>query len=316
MIIFVATAEHKYTHTRLCTEPGVPPVEVMSYAELLSAKRLKRATYVLMDFDRLSAARLRDVALFYRRLRDLGLQVLNDPAKFRSRYGLLRCLKRLGLNDFNAYRAEEMLVPNRWPVFLRTEGNHAYPVSALLDDAAAMKEAVKSAVAAGYPYSSMLIVEYCAEPVRPGLFRRFSVLRVGERMLGYTCAHDDKWVVKYGQPGIAPPELYEEEFEIVMTNPFGEQMRRVFELGGVEYGRVDFGMVGGRPQVFEINTNPNILLTPPPSPAPRRNESVALFKTNYIAALKALEDRAPRFVAVNRAMRAAAPAEPSVDKAS
>ena len=291
-IVFVTTAEHQYTHAKLCGEPGAPDVKVQSYAQLLRSKSLEDATYVLTDFDRLSAPRLRDAALFYRRVREKGCRVLNDPSRFRSRYGLLRCLNRLGLNDFNAYRAEEMVAPARWPVFLRTEGNHAHPVSPLLDDAEQLQRAVKAAVAAGFPFSSILVIEYCAEPVRPGLFRRFSVMRVGDRLLGYTCAHDDKWVVKYGQPGIAPPDLYDEEFEIVKTNPFGEQMRRVFDLGGVEYGRVDFGVVGGRPQVFEINTNPNIRLDPPPSPAPRRNESVALFKVNYLEALKALADGA------------------------
>jgi hypothetical protein len=30
-----------------------------------------------------------------------------------------------------------------------------------------------------------------------------------------------------------------------------------FERGHVEYGRADFSLVGGRPQVYEINTNPS-----------------------------------------------------------
>lgn len=297
MIVFVTSAEHQYTHSGLRGQPGLPAVEVLSYARLFGSSRLEGATYVLTDFDRLSAPRLRDAALIYRRLRREGRRVLNDPARFRSRYGLLRGLKRAGLNDFNAYRAEELVAPAKWPVFLRTEGNHDRPISPLLDDSKQLQLAIRNAVRAGFPYSSILIVEYCAEPVRPGLFRRFSVMRMGDRLLGYTCAHDDNWLVKYGQPGIAPPDLYDEEFEIVKNNPFGERMRRVFAFGGVEYGRVDFGMVGGRPQVFEINTNPNIKLDPPQSPAPRRNDSVQLFKANYIEALKALEAAGSRVAA-------------------
>ncbi len=72
-------------------------------------------------------------------------------------------------------------------------------------------------------------------------------------------------------------------------NPFGRQMSKIFALANVEYGRVDFGVVNGKPQIYEINTNPHVKLRPPPSPAPRRNDSVALFRANYIQALTALD---------------------------
>jgi hypothetical protein len=60
------------------------------------------------------------------------MAALNDPAKSRSRAGLLRSLNSAGINSFNAYRIEEGREPERWPVFLRTEGSHSYPTSDLL----------------------------------------------------------------------------------------------------------------------------------------------------------------------------------------
>jgi hypothetical protein len=30
----------------------------------------------------------------------------------------------------------------------------------------------------------------------------------------------------------------------------------VFEAAEIQYGRADFGLVGGQPQIYEINTNP------------------------------------------------------------
>ena len=77
------------------------------------------------------------------------------------------------------------------------------------------------------------------------------------------------------------------------SNPYGDAMRRVFELANIDYGRVDFGLVGGQPQIYEINSNPDLKLNPKTSPAPRRNESSALFKSNYLEALRALDTSAP-----------------------
>jgi hypothetical protein len=86
--------------------------------------------------------------------------------------------------------------------------------------------------------------------------------------------------VKYGKPGIATPELYEEEYDFIATNPFAEALRPVFDIAGVDYGRVDFGLVAGRPQIYEINTNPDIKLRPPPGDVQRRNDSIDLFRKN------------------------------------
>ena len=232
---------------------------------------------------------MHQAALFYRELREEGITALNDPARALGRFGLLRALNRAGINQFDAYRADALETPQSWPVFLRLEGNHHSPVSELIYTQEELDAAFESSLMEGVPRSGLVIVEYAAEPVRPGLFRKLSVFRVGDRLIGYTCVHDDQWLVKYGKTGVATPELYEEEYDCVASNPFGEMLRPVFEMAGVDYGRVDFGLVGGRPQIYEINTNPNIELRPQPSPVQRRNESVELFRIKYLKAMQAIE---------------------------
>ena len=90
--------------------------------------------------------------------------------------------------------------------------------------------------------------------------------------------------------------MYEEEYRFVADNPFGPELRKVFDLAGIEYGRADFGLVGGRPQIYEINTNPNMKLTDPAAVNRRRNDSTELFRVNYIAAMQAIDtaSAAPR----------------------
>ncbi|MGF1548950.1 MAG: hypothetical protein ACFBQW_00185 [Sphingomonadaceae bacterium] len=289
MIVVVATASHTYTHEELAGLDGAVEIEVKTYHDLHTQGLPPDATYIFTDVDRLPASTHRWAALQYRQLRKKGVKVLNDPARMLSRQGLLRRLARLGINDFNAYRVEEGIKPAKWPVFIRSIGDHGFPVSGLLHDIDELHRAIGKSLARGFPLPTLLVVEYAAEPVREGLYRKLSVFKVGQRLLGYTCVHDDNWVVKFGKNAIATDELYEEEYRFVRDNPFGAAAARVFEAAGVEYGRVDFGLVGGKPQFYEVNSNPHVKLDAPETPHPRRAESLALFRELYVEAMRAID---------------------------
>ena len=72
----------------------------------------------------------------------------------------------------------------------------------------------------------------CAEPVPRGLFRELLPgHRVGDRLLGYTCVHDDNWLVdvREAEPGDAG-RLFNKEYEFVSANPFAEALKPVFDL--------------------------------------------------------------------------------------
>lgn len=262
----------------------------MSYDETLKNRASPNAAYIFTDLDRLPSWRLHEAALHFRRLKERGIKVLNDPARFLGRFGLLRALNDAGINDFNVYRADDFKKPAKWPVFLRLEGNHAAPVSGLIEDEGQLEEALRRAIDEGAPRSALLIIEYHAEPVQPGIYRKLSVFRVGDRMLGYTCAHDNNWLVKYGNPNVTTAELYDEEYRFVAEDRYAEALRPAFDLAGIEYGRVDFGLVNGKPQIYEINSNPHVELNPKPSVSPRRNQSTAMFRPKYIDAMNAIDE--------------------------
>lgn len=289
MILIITTANYGYTHRSLRSEQDID-IQVTTYFELFNNQgTLPQATYVFTDFDRLTPPALQQAALLYRDLRREGFMVLNDPSRALGRFGLLRALNRVGINQFDAYRVDALEKPQKWPVFLRLEGNHREPVSGLIYTQQELDAALESSLVEGLPRSALVIIEYAAEPVEPGLFRKLSVFRVKDRLIGCTCVHDDQWLVKHGKMGIGTSELYEEEYDCVANNPFGEMLMPAFEIAGLDYGRVDFGLVGGRPQVYEINTNPDIQLGPPPSPVQRRNESVELFRIKYLQAMQSID---------------------------
>jgi len=288
MIVFLTTRAHGYTHAPLVGCAGGPDVQVVPYDDFLARARTPPATHVFTDLDRLSIPDTRLAARRFRALRAQGVRVLNDPARVHSRYGLLRALYRAGLNRFDAHRVENADVPSRWPVFVRFEGTHEAPVSGLLADAAALDAAVRAAVDGGAPVTALLVIEYAAEPVRPGLWRKLSVFRVGDASVAHTCVHDDNWLVKHGKAGIATPELYADELRIVREDPYGAALAPVFDLAGIDYGRADFAFVGGGIQTYEINSNPAISF-PTEHPSPFRLEAYALFRAAYLAALHAID---------------------------
>ncbi len=288
MIVFVSSEQHRYTHRDVTKEKQVE-FRTLAYDNLFTLELLPRAAYIFSDMDRLTAGQLAHAAISFRMLRKNGLPAFSDPARFLGRYGLLRRLHEQGINDFNVYRADSFEAPRRWPVFVRTEGDHKHPVSALISDQAELDKTIAQLIADGVPISTLLIVEYAAEETRAGLYRKLSVFRVADRMIGYTCVHDDQWIVKYGKPGIAPSELYDEEYRFVVENPYGEEMRAIFDLAGIDYGRIDFGLIGGRPQIYEINSNPDVKLYPKSNGVEQRDRSNEVFRANYLAALEAID---------------------------
>ena len=54
------------------------------------------------------------------------------------------------------------------------------------------------------------------------------------------------------------PEVVEKERRYLTENPHERELREIFRLARIDYGRIDYAMLGDRLQVWEINTNPSI----------------------------------------------------------
>jgi len=284
MIVFLVSVPHAYTVRALLGNRHGVTVDCLSYMRLSELRTLPRATYVFTDLDRLATETLRYAATVYRQLRQHGLLVLNDPARILSRYGLLRRLFLSGFNQFNAYRVEDGTRPTRWPVFLRTEGDHIIPRPELFETWEALQRGIGEAVDQGVPFSRLLIVEFAAQPVRPGHYRKFSCFRIGQASFAHWCVDDNQWIAKIGRRDITPPELYDEELRIVRENPYGPAVAAAFDVAGIEYGRADFGLVNGKVQLYEINSNPEMGFGDD-HPSAVRQESYRQFTQNYFDAL-------------------------------
>jgi hypothetical protein len=289
MIIVLTTKHHQYTHQSLLRQKGFE-LRLLAYDLAFLSQRLLPATYVFSDLDRLGYWELELASHLYCELGATGLKVLNNPARASQRYKLLRLLKAAGLNDFDAWSLNDTLMPapEQYPVFLRTSSAHRGVLSDLLVNEQELQSAIAAALQRGVPARELLVVQYCAKPAAPGLFRKLSVYRVGDRMVSSTCVHDNQWVAKIGVSGIAGQELYDDELRIVGDNPYADHLRKVFDIANIDYGRADFGLVNGRPQVYEINTNPSID-APRAHPFETRMKSQNMAFDNLLAAFAEMD---------------------------
>ena len=209
----------------------------------------------------------------------------------RTRFALLRKLHQAGINPINAYLAEEAECPKRFPVFIRIADDHLGSLSDLIWDQSALDAAIEAAVVGGFPRSTILIVEYAAQPIRPGVFRKSSVYRVGDQFIPDIWWYETSWDIKGDRDELADEGLYKEELQMMRENSFAKNAVTAFALANIDYGRLDFGLVDGRPCIYEINTYPT-LYGPRRHPIPERVESINLRWARLLGAFRAIDTEA------------------------
>lgn len=264
MITYVATAHHTYTMADYLDTWGRPlaaTIRVLSYDELFAAEEVGAGTFVFSDLERLSEAGSRAAAQIWSALEaaDAPVRLLNAPQHVLRRQALLERLYEAGLNRFRSYRLTETRTPERFPVFLRDANEHEH-FTPLLATQEELDRAVADLRCDGHGLDELLMVEFCDVSDGAGLYRKYSAFRVADRLIPRHLIFSRSWALK--EPDLIDDEKLREEWEYLETNPHLDELRQVFELAQVDYGRVDYGVKGGCVQAWEINTNPIVMLRP------------------------------------------------------
>jgi len=263
MIHFVTTRDHAYTLTHLAERLGRGRCRVHHYERLFQRKRLPSGTWIFTDQERLSAYELDLAARVAARLEQGGARILNHPARVLRRFDMLNALKQAGINQFSVWRAETSPSPNSFPVFIRNEYDHDAGDCPLIPNQAALAERLAELRARGYSLVGKLVIEFAGEEVCPGVWQRLQTYCIGGAIIAHTNVIDFHWQVKdAGEIGLVESHPRFEAFlaneqEFISRNLHAETLRQAFELAHIDYGRADFALVNGRPQIYEINTNPN-----------------------------------------------------------
>jgi len=270
MIYFLLTARHNYTIRQYLRSWGrelTSRMQVIPYSALPANRELPAGTYVFSDIERLTAVQRPLVEGVWERLAKAGdaVRLLNHPGRSMRRHRLLRSLHERGLNRFNAFPPNEPGQPWRYPVFVRKENEHTGSLSALLHDREAVEKALLTLIMDGHDPRELLVVEFCDTADGEGVYRKYAAFRIGDEILPRHVLFSRNWVLK--DVDLLEPAHREEVKAYCRENPHEEQLRAVFELAGIEYGRIDYSLQGGAIQVWEINTNPVVMRPPAEYPA-------------------------------------------------
>ena len=214
--------------------------------------------YVFSDLERLSSEGITKAKALSSILAQSlsAVRILNDPTRTMLRYDLLRTLYDQGINDFDVYRPMQGETPRKFPVFLRNENNHDGSISILIENEHELAYALRELRERGNLTSQVLIVEFSNTANENGIYAKYGAFVVGDRVFPKNINFSKNWMTKTSC--LYDPELLEQELEYVHTSPHQDLLERIFALGKIDFGRIDYSMVNGNIRVWEINTNPTI----------------------------------------------------------
>jgi len=242
---------------------------VLTWDQIVVRQELSLGSYVFLAIDQMSPTEKEIAAQCWEKLSQArpDITLINHPSEVLLRYDLLQSCFERKRNAFRVRRASDFLRCQEFPVFLRHENDHNAPLTGLLRTRRELARAVARSLYRGYRLRDLITVEYCDTVDETGMFRKYSAFIVGDRILPHTMMHSNNWVTK-SQGRLIDAATAREELEYVQTNPHDKWLRETFALAKIRYGRIDYGLRGGEPQVWEINTNATIIRLASAGPIP------------------------------------------------
>jgi hypothetical protein len=235
-----------------------PRLRVVHTGSLPGETRMQRGTYVLAAMDQYSSGMASYISALHGELAGKpGVRFLNQPRHTLQRFELLQQLHALGRNSFRAARVTEDLTTLRYPVFVRDSHSHDGALSPLLCSPSEVDGAIGRALVQGRSARRLMVVEFCDTADSNGYYRKYSAFVVGPHIVPRYLSVSREWMLKFSG-GEFTKRMAEEELAYILTNPHEAELRSLFAIAGVEYGRIDYAMKDGAMQVWEINLNPTI----------------------------------------------------------
>ena len=207
-------------------------------------------------------------------------KVLNHPENYLRRFELLRALHAGGINRFAVRRPDEQ--PARFPVYLRdTVGSEETEPELIYSPAG-----YQAALALEPPGRERMAIEFCDTADGNELYRKYGAFVIGGEVVPRHVFFSRRWFIKSAD--LTTPELVREELAYLEQNPHAEALRLACRVAQIGYGRVDYALLDGRPQIWEINQTPTIS-TPSPAEIDLRKAVHQRFAELLSSALDRLE---------------------------
>ncbi len=298
MIFYLTNAGNSVTVTRhqgLHGKQPFSPLEqlftVTPYHHLFEKKQILPGTYLFSDIERLNPSEFRNAKRLWQLLTQHSESVrsLNCPGRTLTRFDLLRKLWEEKLNRFNIYRAQDYGAVQNFPVFVRQANDHAGNTSPLIHSQADLESYIHYMRKFGKVDDETVIIEFL-DTSENGIHFKYSAYVVGTQIIPRHVLCQHHWMVKTTdlQDPVAVDEWLAREEVYLEKNPHADALKEIAQLAGVQYGRIDYGMSQGQPQVWEINTNP-MLFSLEKSIVPHRPRVQKEFFRLFVDAMRGLD---------------------------
>jgi len=244
---------------RLLSTAGahLPQLRLVTYQTAFRDLSFPAGSLIFADFEFLNAVEMEAAAnMAIAALKaNPETKVLNDPRFVCERFQLLRRLKRLGLTPTEVVRLDSEEKPTRYPVFIRMEDGCWGPETDLLPDETAFNAAVSNLRATGKPIKRRIAISFEGEKDAEGFYRKYGAIRIGDHIIPQHVFRSQNWIVK-SRHNDYDQEFVQEENDYVDNNPHRDVIKTIFDAGGLQFGRLDYGFKDGAIVAFEINPSP------------------------------------------------------------
>lgn len=241
----------------------VPKIRFIDVDRIANGERVDAKTWIFVGHDEATDPASRSQMLAVEaKLRNEGQRVFNLPSRVLGRFELLKKLREMGINTYNVHDADPTQMASwRFPVFVRPRHEHERTSILLHHRADAERLFAQHPQLAG---PASMVAEYIDTVekggVHAGIYRKYSVQRVGDRYIARHVIFSRNWITKTSD--LFDMALSAEDAAFVgpkyPTPPLPEVVT-AFETAGIEYGRIDYGFYQGKPQIWEINVNPVVV---------------------------------------------------------
>jgi hypothetical protein len=180
-------------------------------------------------------------------------RVFNRPPGAPRRFTHLRALHEAGFNQYQVWLGAQVLTARAFPLVLR----HIVTGDALSPAIASLEGLRQACGRLQCDIEEVFGVELCAQQGRDGLYRKYSCFVVGTRSIPAHLHLGKHWLIR-GRNRVATTEALAEESDFLAQNPHHEQLCEAARICGVDFARIDYGLLEGRVQVYEFNMTPGL----------------------------------------------------------
>jgi hypothetical protein len=230
----------------------------VTYEALSKKTYYPNGTYLFSDIELLNGSLQQKAMSIWNYCKEKGYASINCPDKSLKRFELLKILHKKSINPFNIYKLTDEYSLLNFPVFVRKADDHQGPQSALLHNTEQLEKVVLNLKNKNEHTDDWIITEFLDTADEKKIYRKYAAFIVNNTIVASHLYCSDQWSIKYKQ-SLPTEEFIKEESEYVRTNPHEQQLKKIFEMAEIEYGRVDYSIVDNKINVWEINTNPMII---------------------------------------------------------